>query len=310
MARIYFINGFLDAGKTTFIKELLCQDYFQIQGRTLLIECEEGDEEYSTDFLEAHNVDKVSIEDESLFNPEHLAEIESQYKPKRVIVEFNGMWNRKDLEFPWYWEELVEISIFDATTFDMYSRNMKSLVAEQARNALMTILNRCDNVVEKIGSYRRSLKAVNPQLNVVFYDKDGEMSARLTEDLPYDINEDELTITDEYYATFYIDIMENVDRYIGKQVTLQGMVIKKSEDVPSSLILGRFAMTCCAEDLSMFGYVCSYQDADKLELDDWVEYFGIIEKDYIEKYDLWYPVIYVNELKHSKPPENNWVDVV
>jgi hypothetical protein len=46
MARIYFINGFLDAGKTTFIKELLGQDYFQIPGRTLLLECEEGDEKY------------------------------------------------------------------------------------------------------------------------------------------------------------------------------------------------------------------------------------------------------------------------
>jgi hypothetical protein len=310
MARIYFINGFLDSGKTTFIKELLCQDYFQIQGRTLLIECEEGDEEYTADFLEEHNVEKVSIEDEYEFTPEHLAEIEKKYKPKRVIIEFNGMWNRKNLEFPWYWEELVEISIFDASTFEMYSRNMKSLVADQVRNALMTILNRCDNVLDKIGSYRRSLKAVNSQLNVVFYDKEGEMSSRLDEDLPYDIDEDVLTITDDTYATFYIDLMENVDRYVGKQVNLQGMVIKKSKDVASSLILGRFAMTCCAEDLSMFGFVCDYAKADTLELDDWVEYSGIIDKDYMEKYDLWYPVIYVKELEHSNPPKNNWVDVV
>ena len=310
MARIYFINGFLDSGKTTFIKELLDQDYFQIQGRTLLIECEEGDEEYPADFLEAHNVDKVSIENEEEFTPEHLAEIEKKYKPKRVIIEFNGMWNRKNLEFPWYWEELVEISVFDASTFEMYSRNMKSLVAEQVRNALMTILNRCDTVPDKIGSYRRSLKAVNSQLNVVFYDKEGEMSARLEEDLPYDINEDVLTITDDTYATFYIDLMENLDRYVGKQANLQGMVIKKSENSATSLILGRFAMTCCAEDLSMFGFVCDYAKAESLELDDWVEYSGIIDKDYMEKYDLWYPVIYVKELEHIDPPKNNWVDVV
>ncbi len=310
MARIYFINGFLDSGKTTFIKELLSQDYFQIQGKTLLIECEEGDEEYTADLLEAYNVDKVSIEDEDEFTPAHLAEIEKQYKPKRVIIEFNGMWNRKNLEFPWYWEDIIEVSIFDASTFEMYSRNMKSLVAEQVRNAVMTILNRCDNMLNKIGSYRRSLKAVNSQLNVVFYDKDGEMSSRLDEDLPYDINEDVLTITDETYATFYIDLMENVDRYVGKQVNLLGMVIKKSEESASALILGRFAMTCCAEDLSMFGFVCDYAKAESLELDDWVEYSGIIDKDYMEKYDLWYPVIYVKELEHSNPPENNWVDVV
>ena len=310
MARIYLINGFMDAGKTTFIKELLGQDYFQISGETLLIECEEGDEEYPEDFLEGHHVEKISIEKEEDFNPEYLAEIEKEYKPKRVIIEYNGMWNRKDLEFPWYWEDLVEISIFDATTFEMYSRNMKPLVAEQVRNSLMTIINRCDTVLDKIGGYRRSLKAVNSYLNVVFYDKDGEMSGRLDEDLPYDINEDELTITDDCYATFYIDIMENVDRYVGKQVNLQGMVIKKSDDVLTSFILGRFAMTCCAEDLSMFGFVCNYSHADELELDDWVKYSGIIDKDYIEKYNLWYPVIYVKEIEHCNPPENNFVDVV
>ncbi len=60
------------------------------------------------------------------------------------------------------------------------------------------------------------------------------------------------------------------------------------------LILGRFAMTCCAEDLSMSGFVCDYAKAEALELDDWVKYSGIIDKDYIEKYDLWYSVIYVN----------------
>ncbi len=31
------------------------------------------------------------------------------------------------------------------------------------------------------------------------------------------LNEDVLTITDETYATFYIDLMENVDRYVGKK---------------------------------------------------------------------------------------------
>ena len=88
------------------------------------------------------------------------------------------------------------------------------------------------------------------------------------------------------------------------------MVIKKSENAASSLILGRFVMTCCAEDLSMFGFVCDYAKAEALELDDWVKYSGIIDKDYIEKYDLWYPVIYVKGLEHSNPPKNNWVDVV
>ena len=34
---IYLVNGFLESGKTTFLSFTLSQDYFQIEGKTLLI---------------------------------------------------------------------------------------------------------------------------------------------------------------------------------------------------------------------------------------------------------------------------------
>ena len=43
---LFLINGFLEAGKTQFIKFTMQQDYFQTEGKTLLIVCEEGEEEY------------------------------------------------------------------------------------------------------------------------------------------------------------------------------------------------------------------------------------------------------------------------
>lgn len=47
---LFLINGFLEAGKTQFIKFTMQQDYFQTEGKTLLIVCEEGEEEYDEDF--------------------------------------------------------------------------------------------------------------------------------------------------------------------------------------------------------------------------------------------------------------------
>ena len=44
---VYLMTGFLDSGKTQFLKFTLEQEYFQIEGTTLLILCEEGEEEYS-----------------------------------------------------------------------------------------------------------------------------------------------------------------------------------------------------------------------------------------------------------------------
>ena len=40
---IYLITGFLESGKTSFLSFTLQQDYFQVEGKTLLILCEEGE---------------------------------------------------------------------------------------------------------------------------------------------------------------------------------------------------------------------------------------------------------------------------
>ena len=64
---VYLMTGFLDSGKTQFLTFTLEQDYFQIQGKTLLILCEEGEEEYDPAILEATNTVVEVIENEEDF---------------------------------------------------------------------------------------------------------------------------------------------------------------------------------------------------------------------------------------------------
>ena len=52
---IYLLTGFLESGKTSFLNFTLQQDYFYTEGRTLLILCEEGEEEYDKAVLEMSN---------------------------------------------------------------------------------------------------------------------------------------------------------------------------------------------------------------------------------------------------------------
>ncbi len=51
MKPVYMINGFLESGKTEFITYTLAQPYFQVRGKTLLILCEEGENEYDEKLL-------------------------------------------------------------------------------------------------------------------------------------------------------------------------------------------------------------------------------------------------------------------
>ena len=57
---VFFINGILDSGKTTFIIDTIKTDGFFEQGTTLLIVCEQGEVEYDEkEMLEKY---KTSIE--------------------------------------------------------------------------------------------------------------------------------------------------------------------------------------------------------------------------------------------------------
>ena len=119
---VYLMTGFLDSGKTQFLKFTLSQDYFQIDGLTLLILCEEGEEEYDEKKLFRENgVKIVRIEDQEELTEKKLQELEEQYHPERVIVEYNGMWKVSDfeaLELPEGWGITQKLTTVDAETFD------------------------------------------------------------------------------------------------------------------------------------------------------------------------------------------------
>ena len=81
------INGFLESGKTSFINFTIQQPYFQIKGLTLLILCEEGEEEYDEKILKAAKTEVRVIEDEADFNAANLIAIEKELNPERIIIE-------------------------------------------------------------------------------------------------------------------------------------------------------------------------------------------------------------------------------
>ena len=89
---IYLITGFLESGKTSFLSFTLQQDYFRTEGKTLLILCEEGEEEYDEEALAKDNVVAEVIEKEEDFTPERLQALDIIHQPERVVMEYNGMW--------------------------------------------------------------------------------------------------------------------------------------------------------------------------------------------------------------------------
>ena len=59
---VFLINGFLEAGKTQFISFTLQQEYFQADGVTVLILCEEGDTEYDQELLKKTRTRVITVD--------------------------------------------------------------------------------------------------------------------------------------------------------------------------------------------------------------------------------------------------------
>ncbi len=311
MGRVYFVNGFLGAGKTRFIQDLLEEPYFKIDGTTLLLVCEEGESEYDEYLMKELNVEVRTIEDEEDFNADYIAQLEKEVKPKRTIVEFNGMWMRKNLKFPWYWNDIMEIAIIDTATFEMYSRNMKSLLSEQVRNAYMAVFFNSDDYESKLATYRRNVKAVNPKLNIVFKDKAGDdMVIRFEDELPYDLSADIVDIKDDAFSVFYLDTMENLDRYLDKKIRFTAQVMKTKDESRKSFLGGRMAMTCCEEDLSLFGIICDYDEVNELINGTWAVIEGTVTKEFFDKYGSEFPICKVESITECSKPKKEIIDVL
>lgn len=302
MKPVYMINGFLESGKTEFICYTIEQPYFQIKGRTLLIVCEEGEEEYDERLLKMSRTDMVLIEDEEDFNPAHLIELEKKYKPERIIIEYNGMWNFKNMKLPFHWRIEQQITIIDASTFPMYFTNMKSLLAEMLRKSEMIIFNRCDNV-EDLSVYKRNVKAINQKADIIFEDSEGEVNQIFEEDLPYSLDAPVIELGNEGYGIWYLDSLDNLERYIGKTVQFTAMVLKPSGFPDGYFVPGRMAMTCCAEDMAFLGFACEYDKSDALQDKQWVKVTAKVAKEYFADYGGEGPVLKAVSVEQTKAPK-------
>ena len=309
MIPVYFINGFLESGKTEFIKYTLSQPYFQTRGTTLLIVCEEGELEYEDTLLKKTRTIMEVIDEEDDFNTEYLMELEKKHKPERIIIEFNGMWNMKEIRLPIHWSIDQQITMIDATTFPMYYTNMKSMVAEMVRKSEMIIFNRCDGLND-LSNYKRNVKAVNPQAEIIFEDSQGEINEMMEEELPFDLTKPVIKLDDEGFAVWYLDSLDHIERYVGKTVEFVGQVLKPKSFPSDYFVPGRLAMTCCADDMAFLGFACEYDGASGLKDKEWVKVTASISKEYWADYRGEGPVLHAIKVEKTKAPKEEVINFV
>lgn len=309
MVPVYTVTGFLEGGKTTFLKFTIEQDYFQIEEPTLLIVGEDGIEQYDEKELLKYNTVMTVIEKEEDFTLENLKKLDILYTPSRVIIEYNPFWGvakLEEMELPKGWGIVQEIVMVDASSFQIYMQNMKSLFVEMARNADMVSFNRCTEDLP-LANFRRSIKVVNPGCEILFEDNNNELTDIFEDTVPYDLDADIVEIEDIDYGIFYVDAGENKERYEGKTVSFKGKVLKSKKADADYFVAGRRAMTCCADDTSFIGYIVKWADSPKLRMGAWVNVVAKIKYRDLKIYGGEGPVLYARKVEPAEQPEQDLV---
>ena len=305
---IYLINGFLDSGKTTLLRDTMNMDYFNDGQRTVLIRCEDGECEYDDAFLEAHNTKLVSVEDEEQLNAEFFSKLKGLYKPERILMEYNGMWPMERIltaRLPRDWGIFQIITVIDGSTFELYQSNMQSLIVDMVSEADMILFNRC-TPDQPLAGYKRSVRAVNRMAEIVFEDAKG-VELEVEDVLPYRLDTDSITLDDPDYGIWYLDIQEHPERYVGKTITMTVQAMTGLKLPKGTFVPGHNAMTCCEDDISFFGLVCKYDKARTLKKGEWVKVTATIQWEHADVYEDEGVVLYAKSVEKGERPEDDLV---
>ena len=305
---VYLITGFLEAGKTKFIQEMLADREFNTGEKTLLLVCEDGIEEYEPELFYGQNVQIEVLESEEELTADNLAKLLKKHPYERLIVEYNGMWplNRLYDALPDGAFLNDQIMLVDAGTFENYNANMRQLTVGMLTGAAFVLFNRCTDAHD-VNVFHKIVRGSNRRCQICYEYTDGRQVQDTIEDpLPFDVNARVIKIEDADYALFYRDLTENMARYDGKTVIFKGVCATDRKLPFNQFVIGRHVMTCCAADITYMGLVAvgSVIAPPKVKDYDW----NVIEAELqIEKNQIYRgkgPVLHVKRLTPSVAPEN------
>lgn len=269
---VYLFTGFLESGKTKFIQETLEDRRFCKGEKTLLLVCEEGEEEYAPEQFATDSVRIQVIEEQEELTAERLQTLYDEAHAERVIIEYNGMWMLDALynAMPQSWMVYQEFMFADAGSFLSYNENMRQLVYDKLKSCELVVFNRFARGMDKM-AFHKIVRAASRRADIAYEGVNGKVEYDDIQDpLPFDLNAPIIEIDDGDFAEWYRDMSEEPKNYEGKTVRFRGRALTKQKLPAGSFIIGRHVMTCCVQDIQFAGLVCQWDGAASLSDDSWM----------------------------------------
>ena len=293
---VFLINGFLESGKTSFINNAILSDPEVQKTRTLVILCEEGEIELK----EQKNLFVYKVDGKDFLTDSLLSNLRKQYNPDRVIIEFNCMWGMDalyDLRLPKDWRYAEQLTLIDADTFDGYYNNMRNIFFELFQSSATVVFNRCEREKTNFAQLRTRVKTVNPDAEIMYSDEKGLIDLTFEDELPYSLSDEVIELDDDSFTIWYIDAMENPERYKGKKITFEGLVAKPKKFRKEWFAVGKHVMTCCEDDIAFLSYACRWEEGGESLRDyDKIRISAVVDHRFCPEYNGKGPVLYATDV--------------
>ncbi len=302
---VYLFTGFLESGKTKFIQETMEDERFDTGERTLLLVCEEGFEAYCPEKFCSDKVFIEIVENENDLTKELLTSLVKKHSAKRIILEYNGMWNLQSLfnAMPKNFIIAQEFMFADANTILNYNNNMRNLVVDKLNAPELVVFNRFNITMDKI-PYHKLVRGVNTRCAIAYEFTDGHVEYDDIEDpLPFDKEAEVIEIADKDYAYFYRDLSEDLVFYDGKTVKFKCVIAKNKQLKENELVIGRHVMTCCVEDITFAGFLLLGKNFSNIKNRDWAIITAEVKLEYNKLYGKKGPVLYQREIVLTSAPK-------
>jgi len=267
------VNGFLESGKTYFLNDAWREELFiDAAARQVLISCEEGNTEYDKRLMRINHVSLVSVESPAELTEQFYEDIIKQYRPDLIYIEQNVMWDKEAYRLPKCVYLAQQLTVVNAETFQVYFNNMRQRVVDMLQSTEVVIMYNCDD--EKATTVlKRNLQLINPKMGYLLFDSAGN-SVSLADDLPYKVDTDYVNVADGDFGIFFVDSIENPERYDGKTVEITVHAVLDHTIPDGFFIGGRRVMTCCANDVAFYFVLCHNATSVKVNNGDWLRVSG------------------------------------
>ncbi len=94
-----------------------------------------------------------------------------------------------------------------------------------------------------------------------------------------DLEDGGIVVDEQNFLNWLYILYRDAEEYRGTEIEITGFVFRDEKFEQNQFVLARFIMVCCIADMQLAGLMCLYEDAQELQVDEWVRIRGNIEED-------------------------------